>query len=115
MCEASHNFQQLGVIKIGKSEIDEETIFELAIECGANECFSNENFHEIHTNNNEIYEVKSKLEKKIQNFFSTEIEWIPLNIINLSGENKENMIKFLEFLDDDEDVQNIFTNARFEN
>ena len=112
---ASHNFQQLGVIKIGKSEIDEETIFELAIECGANECFSNENFHEIHTNNNEIYEVKSKLEKKIQNFFSTEIEWIPLNIINLSGENKENMIKFLEFLDDDEDVQNIFTNARFEN
>ena len=112
---ASHNFQQLGVIKIDKNEINEETIFELAIESGANECISNENFHEIHTNNNEIYEVKSKLEKKIQNFLSTEIEWIPLNIINLSGENKENMIKFLEFLDDDEDVQNIFTNARFEN
>ena len=46
---------------------------------------------------------------------STEIEWVPLNIINLSGENKDNMIKLLEFLDDDEDVQNIFTNARFEN
>ena len=46
---------------------------------------------------------------------STDIEWVPLNIINLSGENKENMIKFLEYLDDDEDVQNIFTNARFEN
>ena len=45
---------------------------------------------------------------------STEIEWVPLNIINLSGENKDNMIKLLEFLDDDEDVQNIFTNARFE-
>ena len=112
---ASHNFQQLGVIKIDKNEIDEEAIFELAIECGANECFSNENFHEIHTNNNEIYEVKSKLEKKIQNFLSTEIEWLPLNIVNLSGENKDNMIKFLESLDDDEDVQNIFTNARFEN
>jgi len=112
---ASHNFQQLGVIKIDRKEIDEESIFELAIEFGANECFSNENLHEIHTNNNEIYEVKSKLEKKIQNFLSTEIEWVPLNIINLSGENKDNMIKFLEFLDDDEDVQNIFTNARFEN
>ena len=54
-------------------------------------------------------------EKKIQNFLSTEIEWLPLNIVNLSGENKDNMIKFLESLDDDEDVQNIFTNARFEN
>ena len=112
---ASHNFQQLGVIKINKDEIDDEDMFELAIESGANECFSHENFHEVYTANTEIYEVKNKLEKKIENFLSTEIEWVPLNIVNLSGENKDNMIKFLENLDDDEDVQNIFTNAKFEN
>ena len=112
---ASHNFQQLGVIKINKDEIDEAGMFDLAIESGANECFSHENFHEIHTANTEIYEVKNKLEKKIENFLSTEIEWVPLNTLNLSGENKDNMIKFLETLDDDEDVQNIFTNAKFEN
>ena len=112
---ASHNFQQLGVIKINKDEIDDEGMFELAIESGANECFSHENFHEVHTANTEIYEVKNKLEKKIENFLSTEIEWVPLNTVNLSGENKDNMIKFLETLDDDEDVQNIFTNAKFEN
>ena len=112
---ASHNFQQLGVIKINKDEIDEAGMFDLAIESGANECFSHENFHEIHTANTEIYEVKNKLEKKIENFLSTEIEWVPLNTVNLSGEKKDNMIKFLETLDDDEDVQNIFTNAKFEN
>ena len=112
---ASHNFQQLGVIKINKDEIDDEGMLELAIESGANECFSHENFHEVHTTNTEIYEVKNKLEKKIENFLSTEIEWVPLNTVNLSGENKDNMIKFLETLDDDEDVQNIFTNAKFEN
>ena len=112
---ASHNFQQLGVIKINKDEIDEAGMFDLAIESGANECFSHENFHEVHTANTEIYEVKNKLEKKIENFLSTEIEWVPLNTLNLSGENKDNMIKFLETLDDDEDVQNIFTNAKFEN
>ncbi len=112
---ASHNFQQLGVIKINKDEIDDEAMLELAIESGANECFSHENYHEVHTANTEIYEVKNKLEKKIENFLSTEIEWIPLNTVNLSGENKNNMIKFLETLDDDEDVQNIFTNAKFEN
>ena len=112
---ASHNFNQLGVIKINKDEIDDEDMFELAIESGANECFSHENFHEVHTANTEIYEVKNKLEKKIENFLSTEIEWVPLNTVNLSGENKDNMIKFLETLDDDEDVQNIFTNAKFEN
>ena len=112
---ASHNFQQLGVIKINKDEIDEADMFDLAIESGANECFSHENFHEVHTANTEIYEVKNKLEKKIENFLSTEIEWVPLNTVNLSGEKKDNMIKFLETLDDDEDVQNIFTNAKFEN
>ena len=112
---ASHNFKQLGVIKINKDEIDDVGMLELAIESGANECFSHENFHEVHTANTEIYEVKNKLEKKIENFLSTEIEWVPLNTVNLSGENKDNMIKFLETLDDDEDVQNIFTNAKFEN
>ena len=112
---ASHNFKQLGVIKINKDEIDDEGMLDLAIESGANECFSHENFHEVHTANTEIYEVKNKLEKKIENFLSTEIEWVPLNTVNLSGENKDNMIKFLETLDDDEDVQNIFTNAKFEN
>ena len=112
---ASHNFQQLGVIKINKDEIDEAGMFDLAIESGANECFSHENCHEVHTANTDIYKVKNKLEKKIENFLSTEIEWVPLNTVNLSGENKDNMIKFLETLDDDEDVQNIFTNAKFEN
>ena len=48
---ASHNFKQLGVIKINKDEIDDEGMLELAIESGANECFFHENFHEVHTAN----------------------------------------------------------------
>ena len=112
---ASHNFKQLGIIKIDKKEASDEKIFELAIDSGANECISNDKYHEIHTNMNEIYEVKKKLEKNISNFLSTELEWIPINLVNLKGDNKDNMIKFLEAVDDDDDVQNIFTNAKFEN
>ena len=112
---ASHNFKQLGVIKIEKKEASEEKIFELAIDSGANECISGDEYHEIHTNLNEIYEVKKKLENKIPNFVSTELEWLPLNFVSLNGDSKNNMIKFLEALDDEDDVQNIFTNAKFEN
>ena len=112
---ASHNFKQLGIIKIDNKEISDEKIFELAIDSGANECISNNQYHEIQTNINEIYEVKKKLERNISNFLSTEIEWIPLNLVSLNNENKDNIIKFLESLDDDDDVQNIFTNAKFEN
>ena len=108
---ASHNFLQLGVIKIDKKEINEEKVFNLATDAGANDCIFHENYYEIHTNNDEIYDIKNLLEKEISNFISTEIEWIPINKINLNEEDKEKMIKFLEILEEDDDVQKVFTNA----
>ena len=108
---ASHNFLQLGVIKINKEEIEEEKVFNLATDAGANDCIFHDNYYEIHTNKDEIYNVKNILEKEISNFISTEIEWVPINKIKLNDEDKEKMIKFLEILEEDDDVQNIFTNA----
>ena len=107
----SHNFIQQGIIKINKEEMEEEKIFNLATDAGANDCIFFEDHYEIHTNKEEIYEVKNVLEKEISNFISTEIEWIPINKINLDKEDKEKMIKFLEILEEDDDVQNVFTNA----
>ena len=109
---ASHNFQQLGVIKIERSEATEDKILELTIDSGANECFSNEYFHEIQCDKREIYNVKKKLERSINNFLSTEIEWIALNKTDVSFEEKEEIISFLGILDEDDDVQNVYTNAK---
>ena len=111
---ASHNFQRLGVIKIDKSEIEQDEIFELAIEAGANDCVSRDEFHEVHTNIDEMYEVKKKFEKVIFNFLSTEIEWLPINKVSLKGEESQNMVKFLETLEEEDDVQNVYTNVNFE-
>ena len=108
---ASHNFLQLGVIKIKKAEINEEKVFNLAIDVGANDCIFHDDYYEIHTNKDEIYDVKNLLEKEISNFISAEIEWIAVNKIKLNDEDKEKINKFLEILEDDEDVQNVFTNA----
>ena len=112
---ASHNFTQLGVIKIDKKEISDEDILELAIESGANECKSDEEFHEIQCSINDIYNVKKELEKKISNFISTGIEWVPLNAVEISEEKKKELISFFEILEDDDDVQNIYSNAKFLN
>ena len=110
---ASHNFTQLGVIKIDKKEISAEKILELAIESGADECKSNNEVHEIQCSVNEIYNVKKALENKISNFISTEIEWIPLNNIKIPKEKHEILINFFVSLEDDDDVQNIYSNAKF--
>ena len=112
---ASHNFNQLGVIKIDKKEISDEDILELAIEAGANECKSDEEYHEIQCSINDIYNVKKELEKKISNFISTGIEWVPLNAAEISEEKKKELISFFETLENDDDVQNIYSNAKFLN
>ena len=110
---ASHNFKQLGVIKIDKKEISTENIFDLAIESGADECLSNNQFHEIHCEISEIYNVKRNIEKVISNFISTKIEWVPLNSVQIKNDKQNDLIEFLESLEEDDDVQNIFSNINF--
>ena len=112
---ASHNFNQLGIIKIDKQEISDEKIFELAIESGADECISHDEFHEIQCPMSDIYNVKKKLETIVSNFISTEIEWIALNSANVNKDKQETIIEFLETLEDDDDVQNVFSNVNFQN
>ena len=110
---ASHNFNQTGVIKIEKKDVSDDRILELAIESGASECKSNENYHEIHCSVNEIYNVKKELEKEIRNFISTEIEWLPINSVKISKEKNDDLISFLQTLEDDDDIQNVYSNAEF--
>ena len=112
---ASHNFNQLGVIKVNKKEASDERIFELASEAGAEECKSNNDFHEIQCPVGEIYNVKKELEKEINNFISTEIEWIPINNVDVSKDKNEDVINFFETLEEDDDVQNFYSNAKLNN
>ena len=51
--------------------------------------------------------------KKISNFISTEIEWIPLNWVKIASEKNDDVINFFETLEEEDDVQNIYTNAEF--
>ena len=107
---ASHNFNQFGIIRIDKKEISDEEILELTINVNANECLSNENIYEIFCNKEELYKVKKVIEQRVSNFIFTGIEWIPLNKIDIIKDNQDIISNFLEALDDDEDVQNVFTN-----
>ena len=66
--------------------------------------------HGIKCDKKNIYNVKKKLEENITNFISTEIEWIPLNKVVVSKDNLELTNNFLEDLDNNDDVQNIYTN-----
>jgi len=111
---ASHYFNQVGVIKIDKKKISDERAFEIATDSGADECISKKNYHEIHCDKNDIYNVKKRIEDKIQNFISTEIEWIAVNNLEIKKDKLEEVTQFIETLEEDEDVQNVYTNFSFE-
>ena len=106
----SHSFIQTGVIRFKKNQINENIIYEYAVENGALEFLSSEETYEIHCKKEEIYELKKKLEKKITNFQYTEIDWLPKNLITLNTDNQKKVLEFLNNLDEDEDVQRVYAN-----
>ena len=110
---ATHYFEQTGIIKIDKNNQDEDKIYEYVLDSGADDFIKSEDYYEIRCNKIEIYKVKKKLEKNIVNFVSTEIEWLPTSSREIDKNRKEDVMKFLEALEDDDDVQNIFTNLKF--
>jgi len=109
---ASHNFKQLGIIKIEKKTISDEAILELAVEAGAEECISDENFHEIFCAKEQFYKVKTAIEKKVDNFIHSGIEWYPLNQLDLKEDQYKSAVNLLESLEEDDDVQNVYTNLK---
>jgi YebC/PmpR family DNA-binding regulatory protein len=109
---ASHNFKQLGIIRIEKKTISNESILELAVEAGAEECISNENFHEIFCAKEQFYKVKTVIEKKVDNFIHSGIEWHALNQLDLKEDQYKSAVNLLESLGEDDDVQNVYTNLK---
>ena len=107
---ASHQFRQVGVIRIDKNKILENDIVELAINGGAEDCSSTGSFHEIITLKENFYKVKTEIEKKIKEFFSSGIEWLPINKISLDKEKTKSVLNFLEMLEEDDDVQYVYAN-----
>ena len=109
---ASHNFKQSGIIRIEKKTISDETILELAVEAGAEECISNEHFHEIFCSKEQFYKVKTAIEKKVDNFIHSGIEWYALNQLDLKEDQYKSAVNLLETLEENDDVQNVYANLK---
>ena len=107
----AHYFFACGVIQIAKEKISDEKIFELSTNQGAKDCTSNSEYHEILTEREDFYKIKSEIEKDIDRFLYSGIEWRPQTYLDTSKEESNDIIKMLETLEEDDDVQNTFVNC----
>ena len=108
---ATHMFKSCGIIHIEKDQISEEEAFEAAINSGAKDCSTINGIHEIITEKEDFYKIKTDLEKIIDSFNYSAIEWRAINYLNLDKEQSKKMLEILNLLEDLDDVQNIFTNV----
>ena len=111
----AHLFYNCGVIHINKEKYTEDEVFEMTTNSGAKDYFHLENIHEIISDKEDFYKVKSILEKKLDNFEYSGIEWRALNYLDLNREQIEKIIYILESLEELDDVQTIYTNANLGN
>ena len=111
---ATHMFNNCGIIQFDKNKISEEEAFEVAINAGAKDCATLNDSYEIITKKEDFYKIKTELEKKIDTFSYSAIEWRPLNYIDLDKEKSDKILEMLNSLEELDDVQNIFTNANLE-
>ena len=107
----SHMFNNYGIIHIERSKISEEEAFDTAINSGAKDCSLNDDFYEIITAKEDFYKVKTELEKKIDSFSYSAIEWRASNNLSLDKEKTKKILEIVNTLEDLDDVQKIFTNV----
>ena len=106
----SWNFERNGIILIDKNEISESDIFEFSIENDCIEFFEDDDCYRLHFHSNELYNKLYLLEKLSIKVDSSFLAYVPKDEIGLNEDDNQKVEKLLEFLDDLEDVQNVFSN-----
>ena len=112
---ASYLFSNCGIIHIDKNLIKEDELFDIAINAGAKDCVNLENIFEIITEKEDFYKIKTELEKKIDTFSYSAIEWRADSYQNLDKEQSKKMTQILSSLEELDDVQSVFTNINLGN
>jgi YebC/PmpR family DNA-binding regulatory protein len=106
----SFMFDHIGVVEYDAKVADADAMLEAAIEAGAEDVTSDENGHQIFTTTETLRDVAKALEAKYGEARKAALIWKPQNTVMLADEAGEKMLKLIEALDENDDVQNVFAN-----
>ncbi|HBE76921.1 MAG TPA: YebC/PmpR family DNA-binding transcriptional regulator [Firmicutes bacterium] len=97
-------------IEIESSGKSEEEMFELAIEAGAEDLKKNEDIYEVYTDPGSLEAVRKYFENQKILLKSVELTMIPQNTVEVSGEQVDQLLKLVDALEENDDVQNVYGN-----
>ncbi len=103
-------FSQKGLIVFQKDQIDEERLFELALEAGAEDIKEGEEEFEVVTEPSSFEQLKTAIENAGLNYILAELTMVPKTTVNLDGKNAQQMLALMELLEDSDDVNHAYAN-----
>lgn len=106
----SFMFDKVGQFIYAAEVGDADTVFEAALEAGADNVESDESGHLILTDPGEFMSVRETLEDSLGTPEEAELTWRPQNSISVNEAQASTLLKLLDTLDDNEDVQNVSAN-----
>ncbi len=107
----SFMWDRVGQIGYPASAGSEDKVMEAAIEAGADDVESDEDGHTIYTAFEQLSDVAAALEAALGPAKSTQLGWRPKALTPISGDAVATLMKLIETLEDDDDVQNVYSNA----
>ncbi len=106
----SFMFDHVGVVEFDARVASADAMLEAAIEAGAEDVASSENGHEIYTTDASLREVAKALEAKFGEPRKAALVWKPQNTVPVDDEQGERVLKLIDALNDQDDVQNVYAN-----
>ena len=106
----SHGFDRLGLISYPASAGGDEKVFEAALEAGADDVESSEDGHSIWTAVENLHEVAKAVEPVLGEAESVKLAWRPQTQVGVDEGQAGQLMKLLDALDDDDDVQTVWGN-----
>lgn len=105
-------FDQKGVITVPKEGVDEDTLLMAALDAGAEDVKTDdEEFFEINTAPGDVYKVNEVLDAAGIKSDTAEVRMVPQNTVTVTGKEAQQVLKLIDALEDNDDVQNVYSNA----
>jgi YebC/PmpR family DNA-binding regulatory protein len=106
----SHGFDRMGLITYPIGAGDADSVFEAALEAGAEDVESSEDEHSIWTAMDSLHEVAKALEATLGEAESAKLAWKPQVLVEVDEANAATLLKMIDALEDDDDVQTVWGN-----
>ena len=107
----SYMFKKQGVIMFDKTEVDENALTDQAIELGADDIKTEGDALTVYTEPKEFERIREALKQaKLPAPVSAEVTMVPQTVVRLTGHDAEKAAKLVSALEDNDDVQNVYSN-----